>query len=139
MLVNQSFYNRVRQSDYNADGYLAGVERVKKDYRELFNEYRGISNVIFIVDPPYLTTNAGTYKEYWNLREYLDVLNVLYDSNYIYFTSSKSTIIELMEWVGDNLNGKNPFKGAKTTIINASTGDGNAYKDIMLSKCLNAV
>ena len=42
-----SLYNNVRQSNYKCDGYLEGVNRVKKDYRDLFAEYRNHNNVVF--------------------------------------------------------------------------------------------
>ena len=66
-----SLYN-VRQSNYKCDGYLEGVNRVKKDYRDLFAEYRNHNNVVFLVDPPYLSTDTTTYNrtDYWKLTDY---------------------------------------------------------------------
>ena len=59
-LVKQTFYNVVRQNEFGADGYLDGVEVVSKDYKELFQEYKDTPNVLFLVDPPYLSTEVGT-------------------------------------------------------------------------------
>ena len=72
----QTLYNKVRISDYCADGYLSGVNVVRKDYKELFAEYSGKKNVLYLIDPPYLSTEVGTYNMNWQLKDYLDVLNV---------------------------------------------------------------
>lgn len=43
------------------------------------------------VDPPYLSTNIGSYSMgYWRLPDYLDVSKVLTGDWYVYFTSNKS-------------------------------------------------
>src|SRR5690606_9639314 len=62
-LEKQTFYNCVRQSEYDASGYLEGLTVVSKDYKELYNEYKDVPNVLFLVDPPYLSTDASAYKE----------------------------------------------------------------------------
>lgn len=98
-LEKETFYNCVRQSDYDATGYLDGLLVVSKCYKELFAEYKDLENVVFMVDPPYLSTEAGTYKSFWKLKDYLDVLQVLEGTKYFYFTSNKSSIIELCEWI----------------------------------------
>ncbi|WP_348814048.1 DNA adenine methylase [Flavobacterium maritimum] len=133
-LKAQSLYNSVRQSGYNADGYLDGIEVVSKDYKELFNEFKDTPNVVFLVDPPYLSTEAGTYKSYWKLKDYLDVLQVLDNSNYFYFTSNKSSIIELCEWIETKTPMSNPFNNATKVELNASIGYNSSYTDIMLHK-----
>ena len=78
------------------DGYLDGVNRVKKDYRDLFAEYKNVPNVVFLLDPPYLSTDVSTYNkaDYWKLADYLNVLKCIENSAYFYFTSNKSQIIE---------------------------------------------
>lgn len=91
----ETLYNCVRQSDYNADGYLDGLEVVSMCYKDLFVRYKDLPNVVFLVDPPYLSTDVSTYKGYWKLKDYLDVLQVLDGTKYFYFTSNKSSIIEL--------------------------------------------
>ena len=75
-LKKENFYNKVRLSDYTAENYLKDVEVVRKDYRALFEEYKNHSNVVFLVDPPYLSTDCSTYSrpDYWKLSDYLNVL-----------------------------------------------------------------
>lgn len=71
-MKQEDFYNKIRQSDYNAEGYLDGLEIVSCDYKELVAKYRNMQNVVYLVDPPYLSTEVGTYKMYWKLSDYLD-------------------------------------------------------------------
>lgn len=132
-LAKQGMYNCVRKNDYEpADDYLAGVEVVKQDYRELFNRWKHVSGVVWLVDPPYLSTDCSTYGNYWKLANYLDVLSVLKGTNYFYFTSNKSSIIELTSWIELNLGGENPFKGATKVEMNAKMNHNASYTDIML-------
>ena len=133
-LEKETLYNCVRQSDYDAKGYLDGLEVVSQCYKELFAKYKDLPNVVFLVDPPYLSTDAGTYKSYWKLRDYLDVLQVLDGTKYFYFTSNKSSIIELCEWIETKTPMSNPFNGATTATMNATINFNASYTDIMLYK-----
>jgi len=134
-MKKQAMYNVVRKSDYELAGdYLDGVDVVKMDYRELFNRWKHIDGVVFLVDPPYLSTDCSTYSNYWKLANYLDVLSVLKGTSYFYFTSNKSSIIELTDWIEKNLGGENPFKGATKKEMNARMNHNAGYTDIMLYK-----
>jgi hypothetical protein len=134
-MAKQTMYNVVRLNDYQlAPEYLQGVEVVKMDYRALFDRWKHITGVVFLVDPPYLSTDCSTYSNYWKLANYLDVLSVLKGTSYFYFTSNKSSIIELTDWIEKNLSGENPFKGAKKLEVNARMNHNAGYTDIMLWK-----
>ncbi len=133
-LQKETLYNCVRQSNYDATGYLDGLEVVGQCYKELFTKYKDLPDVVFLVDPPYLSTEAGTYKSYWKLRDYLDVLQVLDGTDYFYFTSNKSSIIELCEWIEKKTPMSNPFTGANMETMNASVNYNSSYTDIMLYK-----
>lgn len=133
-LEKNTLYNCVRLSDYNAEGYLDGLEIVQEDYRVLFEAYKGLDNVVFLIDPPYLQTTSATYKNYWKLADYLNVLTVLDGHRYFYFTSNKSSIIELCEWVGTQTLCTNPFAGAQKLEINTQMNHNSSYTDIMLFK-----
>lgn len=132
-LVKQTMYNKVRLSDYNAEGYLQGVETVRLDYKLLFSLFSGKNNVVFLVDPPYLSTDVSTYGSagYWKLRDYLDVLQVLQGNSYFYFTSNKSQVVELCEWVSTLSSTTNPFATATKTAVTVSTTHNTGYTDIM--------
>lgn len=133
-LRKNTLYNNIRQTDYNADGYLDGIEVVRHDYRDLFNRWRGRPNVCFFIDPPYLSTDAATYTNYWRLGDYLDVLHTLKDTNYFYFTSNKSSIVELCDWLEHNYDACNPFAGAVRRETTSRMNYNSTYTDIMLFK-----
>ncbi len=131
--VNDTIYNTIRRSDYDATDYLQGVEVVRADYKALFEQYKNVPKVCFLVDPPYLSTDATTYnsKEYWKLRDYLEVLQVLHENSYFYFTSNKSQIVELCDWISSVSSAVNPFENSVKTVINTSVTHNAKYSDIM--------
>jgi 16S rRNA G966 N2-methylase RsmD len=134
-LSKQTMYNVVRKNDYEpATDYLSGVEIVRMDYRQLFDRWKHVRGVVFLVDPPYLSTDVSTYSNYWKLSNYLDVLSVLKNTSYFYFTSNKSSIIELTDWMEQNLGAENPFSGAIKKEIAARMNHNAQYTDIMLYK-----
>ena len=140
-LRKDTLYNKVTKSDYSADGYLEGIEVVKADYKELVDKYKNIDGVLFVCDPPYLSTDTKSYNSdgYWKLKDYLNVLKVLQNTNYIYFTSEKSELIELSEWLADNATMGNVFADAqKVTRIN-NVNHSSSYMDIMMYKVGNVI
>lgn len=129
----QTLYNNVRKGDYPAcPGYLDGLEIVSMDYRELFERHKDTPGVVFIVDPPYLSTEVGTYRMSWRLADYLDVLSVLPGHDFIYFTSAKSGIEELCGWMGRNPSLGNPFSRCRRKEFAATMNYNARYTDIML-------
>lgn len=134
-LRKETFYNTVRKCNYDLClDYLDGLEVVSCDYGELFSRYKDVPNVVFLIDPPYLSTEVGTYTMNWGLSDYLDVLQTLVGTNYIYFTSNKSSIIELCDWMGRNNTIGNPFTGSEKVEFNARMNYNSSYTDIMLFK-----
>jgi site-specific DNA-adenine methylase len=131
-------YNKIRQDDYVTEGYLDGLEITHCDYRELLSKYRNTPNAIFLFDPPYLSSNSKTYNavDCWKLNQYLDVLTELAGLRFVYFTSNKSQIIELCNWI-DASRGKvrDVFKGASVNEVKSPTSGINSYTDIMIVKC----
>lgn len=134
-LQKESFYNNIRKQDYPlCTDYLNGLEIVSCDYKELVKKYKNFPDVVFLVDPPYLSTEVGTYHMNWRLSDYLDVLAILVDKSFIYFTSNKSSILELCCWIGNHPNIGNPFNNAKKEEFNARMNYNSTYTDIMLYK-----
>ena len=128
-------YNNIRKSNYPpSSDYLEGLEITSKDYREVFNEYKDVPDVVFLVDPPYLSTDVTTYSMYWKLSDYLDVLTVLNGHSFVYFTSNKSSIVELCQWMGKNRTLGDPFEGCVKSEFNAHMNYNAGYTDIMLYK-----
>ena len=132
-MKKEALYNNIRQSDYPpASDYLKGITVVSCDYKVLFEQYKDTPGVVFLVDPPYLSTDVGTYNMYWKLADYLDVLTVLSGHSFIYFTSNKSSIIELCEWLGKNRTLGNPFAECRKVEFNATMNYNATYTDMML-------
>lgn len=132
-LRKETLYNRVRMTDFPpCDDYLDGLVITSCDYREVFRQCKDAPGVVFIVDPPYLGTDSKTYKMYWKLSDYLDVLAVLAGHRFIYFTSGKSSIVELCDWMGRNRDVGNPFGGCRRVECNAHMNYSSSYTDIML-------
>lgn len=131
----EALYNNIRKADYAlCDDYLEGLEITSRDYREVFNEYKDMPNVVFLVDPPYLSTDVTTYSMYWQLSDYLDVLTVLNGHSFVYFTSNKSSIVELCQWMGRNQTLGDPFEGCVKSEFNAHMNYNAGYTDMMLYK-----
>ena len=128
----ETLYNNIRKSNYQpCPDYLQGIEVVSCDYKELFEQYKNTPNVVFLVDPPYLSTEVGTYNMYWRMPDYLDVLTVLKEHAFVYFTSNKSSIVELCEWLGNNQTIGNPFARCRKVEFNATMNYNATYTDMM--------
>ena len=132
-MEKETLYNRVKSTNYPlcAD-YLDGLTITYCDYKEVFDKYKEVPNVVFLVDPPYLSTDSKTYRMYWKLSDYLDVLTILAGHRFIYFTSNKSSIVELCEWIGKNRLIGNPFENCHRREFNAHMNYSASYTDIML-------
>ena len=134
-LRKESFYNSVKKQDYDrASDYLDGLEICKCDYMRLFDEFKNNDKAFFICDPPYLNTDVTTYKMNWTLRDYLWVLNCLRASQFAFFTSEKSSLVELLEWLEDKFSYNNPLKKANEYRIRTTVNGTAGYEDIMLLK-----
>ena len=109
-LQKETLYNKIRKTDFPlCEDYLEGIETVSYDYKELFNRHKDDPHAVFLIDPPYMSTEVGTYTMRWKLTDYLDVLRTLDGTRYIYFTSNKSSIIELCEWMEKKQRSGQPF------------------------------
>lgn len=132
-MQRETIYNNIRKADYQlCPDYLDGITITHQDYREVFKQYKCMPNVIFLVDPPYLSTDVTTYNMSWGLSDYLDVLTVLQGHPFVYFTSNKSSILELCEWMGKNRTLGNPFEHCHKLEFNAHMNYNSSYTDMML-------
>ncbi|WP_300890988.1 DNA adenine methylase [Paramuribaculum intestinale] len=133
-LRKHTMYNRVRPGGYECAGYLDGLEVVHMDYRELFERERGNSRALFVLDPPYLTTECGMYENYWKLTDYLDVLRLLKGTKYVYFTSDKSQIVELCQWLADEYREAAPMWGAEVRQRTNTLNYQAKFNDMMITR-----
>lgn len=129
----ETLYNKIRTTDYPlCPDYLSGLVITSDDYKAVYEKYKDCPNVVFLVDPPYLSTDSKTYNMYWKLSDYLDVLTVLAGHRFVYFTSNKSSILELCRWIGKNRNIGNLFENCHLLEFNASMNYNASYTDMML-------
>ncbi len=129
----EALYNNIRKNNYSpCPDYLEGLEVVSCDYHDLYEKYKDTPGVVFLVDPPYLSTETGTYTMRWKLADYLDVLTILKGHEFVYFTSDKSSILELCEWLGRNRDLGNPFEKCEKVEFNATMNYTSTYTDMML-------
>lgn len=82
----------------------------------------------------YLSTDCKSYKNYWGLSEYLDVLKVIVGTKFIFFTSNKSQVIELCEWIRNNAEIGNPFADIEKRLQENKQNYQCSFTDIMLVK-----
>lgn len=127
------FYNSVRQSPFSAEGYLDGLEITCKDFRELFEDFKGREKVLFLLDPPYLQTDMDSYhnSDFWTLGETLDVVRMMMGSKFIFFTSDKSDIPELLDWLCENTSGFDFVKNAEIHKRTNYSDKIHHYEDYM--------
>jgi hypothetical protein len=135
-LRKSGMYNNIKQSDYDVSGYLDGLEVARMDYKKLYNIFRSDDRVLFVIDPPYLCTDTKTYSsdKYWRLKDYLDVMRLLESNSYVFFTSNKSSLVELFEWLYANYQVENPFAGSVANSFNATVSYNGKYTDLMYYK-----
>lgn len=53
---------------------------------------------------------------------------------YIYFTSNKSSIVELCEWIETKVPNANPFKDSYLKTVNVQMNYNSSYTDMMYYK-----
>lgn len=130
-LSTAGFYNNLPQKPYDCSGYLDGIQIVTKDYKRLFNDYPDRESVLFLFDPPYLSTQVAHYQSYWALVDYIEVIKMLLDSpNWIYFGSNKSQIFELFSALSA-FGCINPFSDAELFTRKTHLNYASQYTDIM--------
>lgn len=98
---NTYFYKRTF-TPYDVEKCLTwydDVERIVMDYRDILATYKDIEKVVFIADPPYLGTMVNSYQINWLFQDYIDVIDEFSDLNLIFFTSNKSKILELNDFI----------------------------------------
>lgn len=127
------FYNTLPKNHYNTKSYLEalnGIEFTKKDWKELFNEYKDKPNICFIADPPYLGTDKSSYSNnYWKLRDSLDTIKILKQPYFVYYTSEKSELVELIDY----FYGETITYNKQTIQRSGLNRDAKQWLDIMLT------
>lgn len=97
-LSKHSFYECISATRLSAGGYLDGVERVSLDFIDLLDSYKSYKNKCLILDPPYLQTQVGNYKDHFSLKQFFNLIERV-QRPYLFFGSNRSDIIEAFEYL----------------------------------------
>ena len=130
----ECFYNKLGKTQYDASGYLDGLDVVRKDFRELIKYFGQSKNVLFVADPPYSKTIYRHYEgNAWDERDDADLIRALHGRKYIFFTSNKTGIIEHIDMTGRRAN-KSPLLYARQSITSERMPTYNtAFTDYMIT------
>ena len=137
----EAFYYNVTTTPYNPispDDYLPGVLHCSCDYMKLYNfikrKYSSdpeTYKVVWIMDPPYLYTNVGGYKEtFSSLKEAVKFVTLLSEPYILFFNSTKSGYEELINLLGiRERSGVPPLKRLeyKTHIHNTKSNENDEF------------
>ena len=96
-LSKATFYNSISATRLTAKGYLDGVERVSLDFIDLLDSYKSYKNKCLILDPPYLQTQVGNYKDHFSLGQFFRLIERV-QRPYLFFGSDRSDTIEAFEY-----------------------------------------
>ena len=137
LLKQTIYYNSLPKNHYETQWYLdalQGIEFVRKDWYELFNQYKDDDMVCFIADPPYLGTDKSPYSsKFWGLGDSMDTVLILKHKFFVYYTSEKSEIIPLIEFLNREFLTTEPITFQTLTIQRSGLNrSAKSWQDIML-------
>lgn len=135
-LVSLPMYNQPsRTALAGADAsarYLQGLDIVHTDWRVLLDQYRDTPNVLYILDPPYLSTELGGYKSgVWRCDDYIDLFASFPSARYLYFSSSKFDFVPFLRRTSERLGCYNPFVGAQELRRVKQFGSGGRNPEVL--------
>ena len=108
---------------YQANGYLKGVEIIRKDAIKLIKEFEK-EDVVLILYPPYLQTSKAGYKCFWDLRDFLKLIRLVREP-FIFFSSENS---DILPYIDDQIEcGDKVFKGYGLKQVFLSSGKKTDY------------
>lgn len=133
-VLRSGYYNRIVRNPYNTKGYLEGVEVVRDDYEVVLNKYKDLPNVIFLIDPPYLSTDNASYcnEEPYGLAWNIKLLDNIRHSKYILFTSERSEILDLMKAVRNGAMLDGVEVRTRTYGVGTKSLRGTAARDMIM-------
>ncbi len=130
-LYEKTLYNNVPFNPISGEGYLENVKTVRKYFTELMqNNYSG--KVLYVLDPPYINTQQGYHKDnYFGLLDQIKLFDLM-KPPFIYFTSGKSEIADLVN--ASNCTFSNIFNGCEILETKKPVNKCCSYQDIMILK-----
>ncbi len=137
LIFNHTYFNNVRLSDYpSADSYLNGVEVVSKPYHKLLPEFQNNSKVLLVLDPPYVCTAQGAYRNetYFGMVEFLKLMRLVRPP-FIFFSSTRSEFLDYLDLViGYKLDGWERFAGYRKINVQVCLNKNAHYEDNLVYK-----
>lgn len=97
--AKMSFYNRYAFNTLQKELYLQGVKRECLNFKELLEKYKE-KKPLLILDPPYLQTQVGNYRNSMLLKDFLHLIKYIQDKEFILFASTKSDNEDMLDFVG---------------------------------------
>ena len=137
-IAKANLYSRIKTKLYDSTGYLDGLEIRNDDYKSLIDEFKNEPKIVFIMDPPYLSSEKRVYKDnYWDLPKYFSLFRVMKEQSFwFFFTNGESFVKDLLECMDDlaeNEENKFLYK-AKIYSRTNKIGYSAKYEDIMIVK-----
>lgn len=93
-------YIRIPKLPIQYKDYLKGVEIVGMDFIDLLERYKNVENKLLILDPPYLQTEIGNYKQHFTLKQFINLFKYV-KKPYLMFGSEKSDILDFLDFFKD--------------------------------------
>lgn len=130
-------YSRVATQSLTTRGYLEGVERVRMDFKELIRkipkEQKESAQAFLILDPPYLQTHVGNYKDSYFLRDFLLLVESV-NKPYIFFSSEKSDILPFLDFYGKYSEVFRDFSFNKS-LLSLNSTNKQKQEDYIIYSC----
>lgn len=102
----QPFYNCLSLSDFKSVDYLKNVQTISEDFLTIKQKYKTHKKILYILDPPYFASNMAAYGKghFWTLAKYLETIELVINNKFIFFSSDKSSVLELIDFFNKYLS-----------------------------------
>lgn len=109
---------------------------VKSHFESIMKVFYYQQNTLFILDPPYLCTEAGTYKQdrYFDLVDFLTLFKLVRPP-FLFFSSTKSEILRVIEFFNKQKEfNYQSFENYKRIHFKTGINKNSVYEDNLIFK-----
>ena len=112
---SNNLYNRIaKQFPDVSNDYLKGLTIEHLDFRELYQKYSTRNKKLFLIcDPPYIATDSGNYRDWFVLKDFLELMDICEKETFIMFSSNKSEFNNFVDWHKQKYKNESAFNGVK--------------------------
>ena len=136
-LLKETLYHSLRRSDVPiADGYLDGLEITRETYATLLPKYTADPRCLFILDPPYICTMQGAYRNdtYFGMVQFLRLMQHVRPP-FIFFSSTRSELLDYLNLViAEHYPGWERFAGYQVISVEKRLNKTAQYEDNLVFK-----